>query len=60
MGGALLEEASYGPDGRPLTVTLIDYMLPFASEAPPVGTLISERFPTASNPLGLKGAGEGS
>jgi len=59
LGGALLEEAVYSADGQPLATSLIDYMLPFATEAPEVGTLLSERFPAATNPLGLKGAGEG-
>jgi carbon-monoxide dehydrogenase large subunit len=59
LGGALLEEVVYGPDGQPFTASLIDYMLPFATEAPEVGTLVSERFPATTNPLGLRGAGEG-
>lgn len=59
LGGALLEEAVYGPDGQPASATLIDYMLPFATEAPEVETLVSERFPAETNPLGLRGAGEG-
>jgi len=59
IGGALLEEVAYGPDGQPLTASLIDYLLPFASEAPEVVTMVTEDYPSASNPLGAKGAGEG-
>ena len=59
IGGALLEEVAYGPDGQPLTASLIDYLLPFASEAPEVVTMVTEDHPSASNPLGAKGAGEG-
>ena len=59
IGGALFEEVAYGPDGQPLTASLIDYLLPFAGEAPEIGTLVTEDHPSASNPLGAKGAGEG-
>jgi carbon-monoxide dehydrogenase large subunit/6-hydroxypseudooxynicotine dehydrogenase subunit gamma len=59
IGGALFEEMAYGPDGQPLTASLIDYLLPSAGEAPDVGTLVTEDHPAASNPLGAKGAGEG-
>ncbi len=59
IGGALLEELVYGPDGQPLSATLIDYLLPTAGDAPTVGTLITESHPSSSNPLGAKGAGEG-
>jgi CO/xanthine dehydrogenase Mo-binding subunit len=59
IGGALFEEVAYGPDGQPLTASLIDYLLPFAGEAPAIGTLVTEDHPSASNPLGAKGAGEG-
>ena len=59
IGGALFEEMAYGPDGQPLSASLIDYLLPSAGEAPHVGTLVTEDHPSASNPLGAKGAGEG-
>lgn len=59
IGGALFEECVYGPDGQPLSTTLMDYALPFATEAVDVGTLVTEDFKTHSNPLGAKGAGEG-
>jgi aerobic carbon-monoxide dehydrogenase large subunit len=59
IGGALFEEMAYGPDGQPLTASLIDYLLPSAGEAPEFTTLVTEDHPSASNPLGAKGAGEG-
>ncbi|HLN07034.1 MAG TPA: xanthine dehydrogenase family protein molybdopterin-binding subunit [Acidimicrobiales bacterium] len=59
IGGALLEEVVYTPDGQPLCTTLIDYILPVASGCVEVETLITEDFPSADNPLGAKGAGEG-
>jgi carbon-monoxide dehydrogenase large subunit/6-hydroxypseudooxynicotine dehydrogenase subunit gamma len=59
IGGALLEELAYSPEGQPLAASLIDYLLPSAREAPEVVTLVTEDHPSASNPLGAKGAGEG-
>lgn len=59
IGGALLEELAYSAEGQPLTASLIDYLLPSAREAPEVVTLVTEDHPSASNPLGAKGAGEG-
>jgi CO/xanthine dehydrogenase Mo-binding subunit len=58
LGGALLEELSYGEDGQPRSASFMDYLLPGATEVPTVGTLITEDAPTPSNPLGAKGAGE--
>jgi carbon-monoxide dehydrogenase large subunit len=59
IGGALFEELAYSPEGQPLAASLIDYLLPSAREAPEVVTLVTEDRPSASNPLGAKGAGEG-
>jgi aerobic carbon-monoxide dehydrogenase large subunit len=59
IGGALFEEMCYTESGQPLSVSLMDYQLPFASEAPEVGLLISEKSLAATNPLGARGAGEG-
>jgi carbon-monoxide dehydrogenase large subunit/6-hydroxypseudooxynicotine dehydrogenase subunit gamma len=58
IGGALLEELSYGDDGQPRAASFMDYLLPGATDVPNVGTLITEDAPTPSNPLGAKGAGE--
>jgi CO/xanthine dehydrogenase Mo-binding subunit len=59
IGGALFEELAYSPEGQPVAASLIDYLLPSAREAPEVVTLVTEDHPSASNPLGAKGAGEG-
>jgi carbon-monoxide dehydrogenase large subunit/6-hydroxypseudooxynicotine dehydrogenase subunit gamma len=58
LGGALLEELSYAENGQLLTATLMDYLLPSATEAPPVATLVLEEARSPSNPLGIKGIGE--
>jgi carbon-monoxide dehydrogenase large subunit len=59
IGGALFEEFRYADSGQPLSVTFMEYLLPTAGEMPPVGTLVREDAPSAGNPLGAKGAGEG-
>lgn len=57
LAQALLEEMVYGPEGNPLSATLIDYGMPTAAEMPAVQTLNTET-PTPLNPLGAKGIGE--
>ncbi len=59
LGGSLLEEFRYDDRGQPLSVTFADYLVPTASEVPPVDVLLTEDAPTPTNPLGIKGAGEG-
>jgi CO/xanthine dehydrogenase Mo-binding subunit len=59
LGGALLEEFQYDDRGQPLSVTLADYLVPTASDMPEVDILMAEDAPSACNPLGIKGAGEG-
>lgn len=59
VGGALLEEFMYGEDGQPLSATFADYMLPTSLEVPHVEMGTFENSPSAFNPLGVKGAGEG-
>ena len=59
IGGALLEEFLYDSLGQPLVTSFMDYLLPTASETPPVEVLLSEDAPSPLNPLGVKGAGEG-
>jgi len=36
IGGALLEEMVYDDDGNPLSSTFVDYLLPTATEVPPI------------------------
>ena len=57
IGSALLEEVVYDGDGQPLTTSLMDYLIPSATQPMP---LVSKRIthPAPSNPLGAKGTGE--
>jgi len=59
VGGALLEEFVYDPEGQPLAASFMDYLLPTASEMPTVEIFVTEDAPSPLNPLGVKGAGEG-
>jgi aerobic carbon-monoxide dehydrogenase large subunit len=59
IGGALLEEMSYGAEGQPLAASFMDYLLPTSAEVPIVDLLLTEDAPSLQNPLGIKGAGEG-
>ncbi len=59
LGGALFEEFRYDERGQPLSVTFADYLIPTAREVPKVDVLITEDAPSTTNPLGIKGAGEG-
>ena len=59
IGNALLEEVVYDEAGQLLTGTFLDYLLPTAAETPDI-TVIHRPHPTPLNPLGVKGAGEGS
>jgi len=58
IGGALYEEFVYDERGQPLSTTFADYLIPTASEIPPVQVLITEDAPSPLNGLGVKGAGE--
>jgi carbon-monoxide dehydrogenase large subunit/6-hydroxypseudooxynicotine dehydrogenase subunit gamma len=59
LGGAMFEEFQYDERGQPLSVTFADYLMPTAHEVPKVDVLITEDAPSTTNPLGIKGAGEG-
>jgi carbon-monoxide dehydrogenase large subunit/6-hydroxypseudooxynicotine dehydrogenase subunit gamma len=59
LGGALLEEMVYSPEGQLLSGTFMDYLLPTVQEVPEAVLSIVETTPTPLNPLGVKGAGEG-
>jgi CO/xanthine dehydrogenase Mo-binding subunit len=58
LGGALLEELAYSPEGQPMSTSLMDYLLPSVHEAPMVEVTLIDRARSRSNPLGVKGAGE--
>ncbi len=59
LGGALLEEFLYDSRGEPLSVSFDNYLLPTTRDVPPIDVLITEDAPSPTNPLGLKGVGEG-
>jgi carbon-monoxide dehydrogenase large subunit len=58
IGGALLEEFKYDPQGQLVTVSLADYLLPTASDVPSL-QLVHQHSPSPLNPFGVKGVGEG-
>jgi CO/xanthine dehydrogenase Mo-binding subunit len=59
LGGALLEEFQYDVRGQPLSVTFADYLIPTVYDMPNIDVMIAEDAPSRTNPLGIKGAGEG-
>ncbi len=59
IGNVLFERMVYDRDtGQPLTTNFGEYLLPLATEMPPIRVEHMET-PSPSNPLGVKGAGEG-
>lgn len=58
IAGALYEEIAYDEGAQLLSATLADYLVPTAVEIPPV-RLAHLETPSPTNPLGLKGLGEG-
>ena len=58
VGQALWELCDYDADGQQRAATFMDYALPRADAFPALTTEISE-VPSTSNPLGLRGGGEG-
>jgi carbon-monoxide dehydrogenase large subunit/6-hydroxypseudooxynicotine dehydrogenase subunit gamma len=59
VGGTLYEQFAYDEDGNPLCGSFMDYLLPTLAETPAMTAMIGEQDPTTTNPLGIKGAGEG-
>ncbi len=57
LAQALYEGADYDSDGNLRTSTLADYLVPAASDVPPI-TLGHSVTPSPTNPLGVKGVGE--
>jgi carbon-monoxide dehydrogenase large subunit len=57
LGQVLGEHVVYGEDGQLLTATFMDYRLPRADDLPPL-RVGHHAVPCATNPLGVKGAGE--
>jgi carbon-monoxide dehydrogenase large subunit len=58
IGQALMERAVYdAADGQLITGTFMDYALPRAADGTSI-TFETRNIPCATNPLGVKGAGE--
>jgi carbon-monoxide dehydrogenase large subunit len=60
LGGAFMENLVYDENGQLLTGTLADYLIPTATDFPIIRAIALENYPSPSNPLGVKGAGEGA
>jgi carbon-monoxide dehydrogenase large subunit len=56
-GQALMEEMRFDAGGQMLSASFMDYAMPRAADLPEIAVL-SNPQPTATNPLGAKGAGE--
>jgi CO/xanthine dehydrogenase Mo-binding subunit len=59
VGGALYEHFAYDDNGMLVTASLMDYLLPTASEVPHV-ELHTMQTPSPVHPFGAKGTAEGS
>jgi carbon-monoxide dehydrogenase large subunit len=57
VGGALLEQVVYDPDGQPQASTFMDYLLPTAAEVPAIEVEHCSS-PSPLTPGGIKGMGE--
>ena len=57
IGGVLYEHSAYGPDGQFLASTLLDYLLPAATEIPDVEIHHLQSAPT--HEVNFRGVGEG-
>ncbi len=57
IGAAFLEELLYDEAGQLVTASLLDYLLPTATDVP-TPALLRREAPARTNPDGIKGAGE--
>jgi carbon-monoxide dehydrogenase large subunit len=57
IGNAFYEQLVFSPEGQPLNASLMDYLLPLATDVPDVEMAHLET-PSPFNPAGLKGVGE--
>jgi CO/xanthine dehydrogenase Mo-binding subunit len=58
IGGAMFSEMVYDAEGQPLTGSLADYLVATAPEVPRI-RVIHVDSPSSTNPLGVRGVGEG-
>jgi carbon-monoxide dehydrogenase large subunit len=56
IGEVLLEHAAYGADGQPLATSFADYLLPTASDVPPIEVYHLHGAPTST--IDFRGVGE--
>jgi carbon-monoxide dehydrogenase large subunit len=59
ISAALLEEVTYGDEGSLTATTLGDYLIPTSMDMPSELILDHTVTPSPTNPLGVKGGGEG-
>ena len=59
FGSVFTEELVYDSTGTLLVGSLADYLLPLATDYPHVHCVSTQDYPSPTNPLGAKGAGEG-
>jgi aerobic carbon-monoxide dehydrogenase large subunit len=59
MGSVFLEHLVYDANGQLMTGSLADYLVPSTMDFPNVRAITLGRHPSPTNPLGVKGAGEG-
>ena len=60
IGQALIEQCVYDPaSGQLLSGSFLDYAIPRADDLPAI-SVTSRDVPSPTNPLGVKGAGEGA
>jgi aerobic carbon-monoxide dehydrogenase large subunit len=57
LGNTLFERMVYDAQAQPQTTTFAEYLLPTAPELPHIDVILVE-YPSKTNPLGVKGAGE--
>jgi xanthine dehydrogenase molybdopterin-binding subunit B len=60
LGGAFMENLVYDANGQLLTGNLADYLIPTVTDFPRIRAIAFENYPSPSNPLGVKGGGEGA
>jgi carbon-monoxide dehydrogenase large subunit len=59
FGSVFSEDLVYDENGQLLVGSLADYVIPVATDYPHVHCVSMESYPSPTNPLGAKGAGEG-
>ena len=59
LGGALMEDLVYDDNGQLLAGSLVDYLIPTATDFLRIRAISLQHRPSPTNPLDVKGAGEG-